>query len=173
MIISHGRNSFTSAINLARPVNEWTIPSISTRYVSTSGDTIFLNGAGGWNEIAWWQFTVDKAGEYEFSYDYNIPSIQFWAKTTDVWNHFALYIGSDNPAIWLDSGYLQYYYEKEWNRRGTDIISGVKSAANLQGHKKTILTLPVGTYWIWFPGGVPDDYIAMTFTFTNIVVKKV
>jgi hypothetical protein len=133
-----------------------------------------LNGVGGWHEIAWWAFQVDKAGSYEFSYDYNIPYIQFWSRITDIWNKFALYIASNSP-VGKDDNAMQYYFENAQNRLGNNIISGVTQASNLSGHMSTTLNLSAGNYWIWFPAAVADDYItpAMTFTFTNIVVKKV
>ena len=172
MIISHGRNSYRCSPNLAHPISEWTIPSYSSSYVSCSGDTFHLRGAGGWHEIAWWAFDVEKPGSYEFSYDYDIPYFKFWSSPGTAWNHFGLYIASNNPHG-LDGDSMQYYFEKSQNRMGSDIISNTNQAYNLTGHKTSTLTLSTGRYWLWFPGAIADDYIDLTFTFTNIVVKLI
>lgn len=158
--------------NFAKPVNEWTIPSYSQSNLRSSGDTFYLRGRSGWYEVAWCEFVVEHSGSYEFSYDYEIPFVKFWASTRDVWCRLALYIASNNPAsVTNPNPNLQYFFENTQNRMGSDIIAGVKQADNLSGHINNILNLSPGRYWIWFPASVVDDYIDFTFTFRNILVK--
>lgn len=184
MAVLKAHNSFLKAngkvlvksdfYNLAKPINEWTIPGYSSSYLRSSLDTFYLRGRSGWYEAAWCEFIVEKSGSYEFSYDYEIPFVKFWASTSDVWCRLALYIASNNPASIINpSPYLQYFFENTQNRMGSDIIAGVKQAYNLSGHINNILNLSPGRYWIWFLASVCEDYMDMSFTFSNILVKKI
>ena len=154
------------------PINTWTIPSTTTDVVSYSGtNTISLNGKGGHYETCYKSFTVSKSGSYTISYDYDLPTINFYG-TTASHMHFGIYITTNQPPGGDMNTYSDY---STGNCNGTDIC-GPSSQYNTPGtgHISFNYTLTAGTtYYLWIPMMNLADGVQTYLTFTNLNVKSV
>lgn len=149
------------------PINTWIIPSTTTDVVSYSGtNTISLNGKGGHYEICYKPFTVSDSGSYTISYDYNLPTINFYG-TGSSHMHFGIYITTNQPPGGDMNTYSDY---STGNCNGTDIC-GPSSQYNTPGtgHISFNYTLTAGTtYYLWVPMMNLADGVQTYLTFTNI-----
>lgn len=154
------------------PINTWTIPSTTTDVVSYSGtNTISLNGKGGHYETCYKSFTVSKSGSYTISYDYDLPTINFYG-TGSNHMHFGIYITTNQPPGGDMSTWSDY---STGNCNGTDIC-GPSSQYNTPGtgHISFNYTLTAGTtYYLWIPMMNLADGVQTYLTFTNLNVKSV
>lgn len=154
------------------PINTWTIPSTTTDVVSYSGtNTISLNGKGGHYEICYKAFTVNKTGSYTISYDYDLPTVNFYG-TGSSHMHFGIYITTNQPPGG-DMGTWSDY--STGNCNGTDIC-GPSSQYNSPGtgHISFNYSLTAGTtYYLWVPMMNLADGVQTYLTFTNLNVKSV
>lgn len=172
----HGIDSLerggTEYPNLAAPVSMWTIPSDSQGQLRASGDTFYQKGIGGWHEVAWYEFVVDEEGDYEFTFDYDVPTLNMWSGS-DEYKHFGIYIAPSQPSVGNNTE--SFYKAKSngvyVNRIGRD--TAFSNGTNLSGSISSIVHLTAGHWWLWFPGAVIEDNISFTFTFSNIVVRKI
>ena len=158
--------------NLAAPVSMWTIPSDSQGQLRASGDTFYQKGISGWHEVAWYEFVVEEAGDYEFSFNYDVPVLSMWSGKSEL-KHFGLYIAPSQPSVGNNTE--SFYKAKSngvyTNRIGRDVA--FSNGNNLSGKVSNIVHLTAGHWWIWFPAAVVNDYTDYNFTFSNIVVRRV
>lgn len=158
--------------NLAAPVSMWTIPSDSQGQLRASGDTFYQKGISGWHEVAWYEFVVDEEGDYEFTFNYDVPTLNMWSGS-DEYKHFGIYIAPSQPSVGNNTE--SFYKAKSngvyVNRIGRD--TAFSNGTNLSGSISSIVHLTAGHWWLWFPGAVIEDNISFTFTFSNIVVRKI
>lgn len=154
------------------PINTWTIPSTTTDVVSYSGtNTISLNGKGGHYETCYKAFTVSQTGTYTISYDYDLPTINFYG-TGSSHMHFGIYITTNVPPGGDMATYSDY---STGNCNGTDIC-GPSSQYNTPGtgHISFNYNLTAGTtYYLWVPMMNLADGVQTYLTFTNLNVKSV
>ena len=149
------------------PINTWTIPSTTTDVVSySSEDTIKLNGKGGHYETCYKAFSVEKTGTYTISYDYNLPTVNFYGTDS---NHmyFGIFITTNQPPGG-DMGTWSAYSTGNCNGY---VICGPSSQYNSpgEGHAQFNYNLTAGTtYYLWVPMMNLADGVVTYLTFTNL-----
>ena len=158
--------------NLAAPVSMWTIPSESQGQLRASGDTFYQRGIDGWHEVAWYEFIVDEEGDYEFSFDYDIPVLKLWGSNYDV-RQFGIFIAPSQPSSGNPAE--QYFYQNKSGGAFVNLIGRPVACSNgndLSGSVYNVVHLTAGHWWLWYPGAISDDGVNYTFAFSNIVVRK-
>jgi hypothetical protein len=164
-LLKSGYTYYTSE-NLG-PINTWTIPSTTTDVVSySSEDTIKLNGKGGHYETCYKAFSVEKTGTYTISYDYNLPTVNFYGTDS---NHmyFGIFITTNQPPGG-DMGTWSAYSTGNCNGY---VICGPSSQYNSpgEGHAQFNYNLTAGTtYYLWVPMMNLADGVLTYLTFTNL-----
>ena len=167
----NGYISFTvdeTSLNLG-PINTWTIPSTTTDCISyPTQDTVRLYGKGGHYEVIYKAFTVDETGLYEVTYDYNIPTLNFYG-TDRMHQYFGLFIttnaihGGDMP---------EYTSLVGGNCIGQTIVNpGTQNNSPGSGSIHYQIQLTAGTtYYAWLPFANLADGVETFYEFTNMKV---
>ena len=149
------------------PINTWTIPSTTTDVVSySSQDTIRLNGKGGHYEICYKSFTVAKTGTYTISYDYNLPTVNFYGTGSD-YMYFGIFITTNAPP----GGDMATWSAYSTGNCNGYVICGPSSQNNSpgEGHAQFNYNLTAGTtYYLWVPMMNLADGVETFLTFTNL-----
>lgn len=149
------------------PINTWTIPSTTQDVVSySSEDTISLNGKGGHYETCYKAFTVERSGQYTISYDYNLPTVNFYGTDTK-YMHFGIFISTNEPPGGNMSTYADY---TSGNCNGYEIC-GPSSQNNSPGVGSASFTYNLTadvTYYLWIPMMNLADGVQTYLTFTNL-----
>lgn len=164
-LLKTGYNYYPSE-NLG-PINTWTIPSTTTDVVSySSEDTIKLNGKGGHYEICYKAFSVEKTGTYTISYDYNLPTVNFYGTDS---NHmyFGIFITTNQPP----GGDMPTWSAYSTGNCNGYVICGPSSQNNRpgEGHAEFNYNLTAGTtYYLWVPMMNLADGVLTYLTFTNL-----
>ena len=149
------------------PINTWTIPSTTTDVVSySSEDTISLNGKGGHYETCYKAFTVERSGQYTISYDYDLPTVNFYGTTADHM-YFGVFITTNVPP----GGDMATYSAYSTGNCNGYVICGPSSQNNSPGVGSASFTynLTAGvTYYLWIPMMNLADGVQTYLTFTNL-----
>ena len=149
------------------PINTWTIPSTTTDVVSySSEDTISLNGKGGHYETCYKSFTVKRSGQYTISYDYNLPTVNFYGTNADHM-YFGIFITTNEPP----GGDMPTYSAYSTGNCNGYVICGPSSQNNSPGVGSASFTynLTAGvTYYLWVPMMNLADGVQTYLTFTNL-----
>ncbi len=164
-LLKTGYTYYTSE-NLG-PINTWTIPSTTTDVVSySSEDTIKLNGKGGHYEICYKAFSVEKTGTYTISYDYNLPTVNFYGTNADHM-YFGIFITTNQPP----GGDMATWSAYSTGNCNGYVICGPSSQNNSpgEGHAEFNYNLTAGTtYYLWVPMMNLADGVLTYLTFTNL-----
>jgi hypothetical protein len=149
------------------PINTWTIPSTTTDVVSySSEDTIKLNGKGGHYETCYKAFSVEKTGTYTISYDYNLPTVNFYGTNADHM-YFGIFITTNQPP----GGDMATWSAYSTGNCNGYVICGPSSQNNSpgEGHAEFNYNLTAGTtYYLWVPMMNLADGVLTYLTFTNL-----
>lgn len=164
-LLKSGYNYYPSE-NLG-PINTWTIPSTTTDVVSySSEDTIKLNGKGGHYETCYKAFSVEKTGTYTISYDYNLPTVNFYGTGADHM-YFGIFITTNQPP----GGDMATWSAYSTGNCNGYVICGPASQNNSpgEGHVEYNYNLTAGTtYYLWVPMMNLADGVLTYLTFTNL-----
>lgn len=167
----NGYVSFTvedTSLNLS-PINTWTIPSTTTDSISyPTQDTVRLYGKGGHYEVIYKEFTVEETGLYEVTYDYNIPTMNFYG-TDRMHQYFGLFITTNA----IPGGEMTVYTSLVGgNCIGQTIVNpGTQNNSPGSGSVRYQIQLTAGTtYYAWFPFANLADGVETFYEFTNMKV---
>lgn len=149
------------------PLNTWTIPSTTTDVVSYSSEnTIRLKGKGGHYEICYKAFSVEKTGTYTISYDYNLPTVNFYGTNAEHM-YFGIFITTNQPP----GGDMATWSAYSTGNCNGYAICGPSSQYNTpgEGHVEYNYNLTAGTtYYLWISMMNLADGVETFLTFTNL-----
>ena len=149
-------------------LSNWTV--YNTANVGITGDKISSLGASYWNELAYCPFQVNKTGQYNISFDYEIikATCGDWAS-----GGFGIFFTPNDVTERMDTWGQQTFYMNEENRVGQVLVPTNSTVENVSGNVSFNVNLePNHTYYMYYPGGALYDGVRYTFFLRNFKAIK-